>query len=64
MDNHNTTGNNFTYNHLSQNLNKHFGTTHTTGFRNPSLYELYGSDIWYSRECKLNPEKANQMKFL
>ena len=61
MDNHNTTGNNFTYKiTLSQNLNKHFfGTTHTTGFRNPSLYELYGSDNYgIVGNVNLNPEKS------
>ena len=45
---------------LSQYFNKfQFGTTHSTGLRNPSLYELYGSDsTGYSGNLNLKPEKA------
>ena len=45
-DDHNTTGSNQTYKiNFIQILGKFkFGATHSTGLRNPSLYELYGSD--------------------
>ncbi len=45
-DHHKTTGSNQTYkinvNHSFQNLN--YNLTHSTGLRNPSLYELYGNN--------------------
>ena len=45
-DDHNTTGRNETYKlNFTQILGQFkFGATHSTGLRNPSLYELYGSD--------------------
>lgn len=60
-DNHNTTGANQTYKlNFEQTKNQFkFGVTHSTGLRNPSLYELYGSDNYGIRgNTKLNPEKS------
>ena len=60
-DHHNTTGRNQTYKlNFIQILGKFkFGTTHSTGLRNPSLYELYGSDNYgIGGNTKLNPEKS------
>ena len=61
-DDHNTTGRNQTYKiNFLQTLNDFkFGATHTTGLRNPSLYELYGSDNYgISGNPNLNPEKSS-----
>ncbi len=61
-DDHNTTGRNQTYKlNFIQNLNKlKFGATHTTGLRNPSLYELYGSDNYgISGNPNLDSEKSS-----
>jgi len=61
-DDHNTTGRNQTYKlNFIQNFNKlKFGATHTTGLRNPSLYELYGSDNYgISGNPNLNSEKSS-----
>jgi vitamin B12 transporter len=60
-DNHNTAGSNQTYKlNFIQILGKFkFGATHSTGLRNPSLYELYGSDNYgIGGNTKLNPEKS------
>ena len=60
-DEHNTTGRNHTYKlNLTQILGKfRFGGTHSTGLRNPTLYELYGSDNWgIGGNENLNPEKS------
>ena len=60
-DDHNTTGRNQTYKiNFIQILDKFkFGLTHSTGLRNPSLYELYGSDNYgIGGNTKLNPEKS------
>ena len=60
-DNHNTTGRNLTYKlNFIQILGQFkFGATHSTGLRNPSLYELYGSDNYGIRgNTNLNPEKS------
>jgi vitamin B12 transporter len=60
-DDHNTTGRNQTYKlNFNQILGQfEFGTTHSTGLRNPSLYELYGSDNYgIGGNTKLNPEKS------
>ena len=60
-DDHNTTGRNQTYKlNFIQILGQFkFGATHSTGLRNPSLYELYGSDNYGIRgNTKLNPEKS------
>ena len=45
-DDHNTAGRNETYKlNYTQVLGQFkFGGSHSTGLRNPSLYELYGSD--------------------
>ena len=61
MDDHNTTGNNQTY---KLNFIQIFGklklaATHSTGLRNPSLYELYGSDNYgIGGNPNLKPEKS------
>ena len=60
-DDHNTTGINDTYKfNFMQILNKFkFGATHSTGLRNPSLYELYGSDNYgIGGNTNLKPEKS------
>jgi len=60
-DDHNTTGENQTYKvNFLQYLNKlKFGITHSTGLRNPSLYELYGGSSSYSGNTELKPEKSS-----
>ncbi len=60
-DNHNTSGENYTYKvNFTQFFNDHkFGFTHSTGLRNPSLYELYGSDNFGIKgNIHLKPEKS------
>ena len=60
-DDHNTTGGNQTY---KVNFTKFINVfklslTHSTGLRNPSLYELYGSNNYgYKGHTGLNPEKS------
>jgi len=60
-DDHNTTGSNQTY---KLNFTQTFGqlklaATHSTGLRNPSLYELYGSDNYgIGGNPNLKPEKS------
>ena len=60
-DGHNTTGSNQTY---KLNFTQIFGklklaATHSTGLRNPSLYELYGSDNYgIGGNPDLKPEKS------
>ena len=60
-DDHNTTGSNQTY---KLNFIQIFGklklaVTHSTGLRNPSLYELYGSDNYgIGGNPNLKPEKS------
>ena len=60
-DDHNTTGRNETY---KINFTKIFdkikiGLTHSTGLRNPTLYELYGSDNYgIGGNVNLKPEKS------
>ncbi len=61
LDDHNTTGGNQTYKiNFTKKINKFkFGATHSTGLRNPSLYELYGSNNYgYKGNTGLNPEKS------
>ncbi len=60
-DDHNTTGENQTYKvNFLQYLNKlKLGITHSTGLRNPSLYELYGGSSSYSGNTGLKPEKSS-----
>jgi vitamin B12 transporter len=60
-DDHNTTGINQTYKlNFTKFLDKFkFALTHSTGLRNPTLYELYGSDNYgISGNVNLNPEKS------
>ena len=60
-DNHNTTGRNETYKiNFTQILGQlKLSGTHSTGLRNPSLYELYGSDNYgIGGNINLNPEKS------
>ena len=60
-DDHNTTGRNQTYKlNFIQILGQFkFGATRSTGLRNPSLYELYGSDNYgIGGNINLNPEKS------
>ena len=65
-DDHNTTGGNRTY---KLNLTKYIdnielGLTHSTGLRNPSLYELYGSDNYGIKgNTALDPEKSETNEF-
>ena len=61
FDQHKTTGGNNTkkinITQLFDDFNLSF--THSTGLRNPSLYELYGTDNYgYSGNLNLNPEKS------
>tara|TARA_B110000008_G_scaffold279961_1_gene330047 strand:+ start:30918 stop:32777 length:1860 start_codon:yes stop_codon:yes gene_type:complete len=58
-DDHNTTGSNQTYKlNFTQTLGQlKLAATHSTGLRNPSLYELYGSDNYgMSGNTNLKPE--------
>lgn len=61
-DRHKQTGDNNTY---KVDLNKIFGNlkigaAHMTGLRNPTIYELYGTDNFgYSGNKNLNPEKSS-----
>jgi len=60
-DDHNTTGRNQTYkvNFIKLFGKFKFGLTHSTGLRNPTLYELYGSDNYgIGGNVNLNPEKS------
>lgn len=60
-DKHNTTGHNETFKlNFTQNLSNFIiGTTLSTGLRNPSLYELYGSDNYGLKgNINLKPEKS------
>ena len=60
-DDHNTTGGNQTYKlNYNHKIDKFkFGATHSTGLRNPTLYELYGSNNYgYKGHSGLNPEKS------
>lgn len=60
-DDHNTTDRNQTYKlNFTKFLGKFkFGLTHSTGLRNPTLYELYGSDNdGIVGNVNLNPEKS------
>ncbi len=64
-DDHNTAGRNETYKlNFTQILGKlKLGITHSTGLRNPSLFELYGSSSTYSGNTKLLPEKSRTNEF-
>jgi vitamin B12 transporter len=61
-DKHKTTGNNLTYKiNYQHNLDRLvLGTSYMNGLRNPTLYELYGTDSYgYSGNKNLKPEKSN-----
>ena len=61
IDDHKTTGTNETYKiNLAKVINKFkFGVTHSTGLRNPTLYELYGTNNYgHKGNPNLNPEKS------
>ncbi len=65
-DKHNTAGQNETYKiNFSQNFyDFKFGATHSTGLRNPSLYELYGSDNYGIKgnvNLKAEKSKTNEI---
>lgn len=65
-DDHNTTGNNETYKfNFTQFLGDfEFGGTHSTGMRNPTLYELYGTDNYgITGNINLKPEKSKTNEF-
>lgn len=65
-DDHNTTGDNETY---KFNFTQFFGDlefsgTHSTGLRNPTLYELYGTDNYgITGNVNLKPEKSKTNEF-
>ena len=66
-DDHNTTGGNQTYKiNFTQFIDKFkFGATHSTGLRNPTLYELYGtSSTGYKGSTDINPEKSKTNELL
>lgn len=61
LDDHNTTGLNQTFKiNFLQNIDKFsFGITHSNALRNPTLYELYGTDNYGIKGKKnLKPEKS------
>ena len=67
-DNHSTTDLSQTYKfNLSQQLGKvNLNASHSTGLRNPTLYELYGTDNYGIKgNTSLNPEKSktNELTF-
>ena len=59
-DDHKETGGNHTYkiNYTQIFKNLKLGLTHSTGLKNPSLYELYGSSSSHSGSTFINPEKS------
>lgn len=60
-DDHKITGKNQTYKiNITKIINRlKFGLTHSTGLRNPTLYEFYGSDSYgLGGNTNLNPEKS------
>ena len=59
-DDHKETGGNKTYkvNFTQLYKNLKFGLTHSTGLKNPSLYELYGSSSSHSGNTLIDPEKS------
>lgn len=61
-DKHKYTGTNKTFKlNFNQEINNiNFGTSVMTGLRNPTLYEMFGTDNYgYSGNRDLNPEKSN-----
>ena len=65
-DDHKETGGNQTYkiNFTQLYKNFKFGLTHSTGLKNPSLYELYGSSSTHSGSRAIDPEKVKQMNYM
>ena len=64
-DNHKYTGNNKTYKvNLEQKIKaSNFGISYMKGLRNPTLYELFGTDNFgYSGNKNLLPEKSNTLE--
>ena len=62
IDKHKITGNNDSYKiNLEQNFKiTNFGMSYMSGLRNPTLYELFGTDNYgYSGNKNLKPEKSN-----
>jgi len=60
-DNHNTAGRNNTYklSYIQTINNFKFGASHATGLRNPTLYELFGSNNYgYKGNINLKAEKS------
>ena len=60
-DNHNTAGRNKTYklSYMQTINNFKFGASHATGLRNPTLYELFGSNNYgYKGDIDLKAEKS------
>ena len=59
-DDHKETGGNQTYkiNYTQLFKNLKLGLTQSTGLKNPSLYELYGSSSSHSGNTGINPEKS------
>ena len=59
-DDHKETGGNQTYkiNYTQLFNNLKLGITHSTGLKNPSLYELYGSSSSHSGSTLIDPEKS------
>ena len=59
-DDHKETGGNQTYkiNYTQLFKNLKLGLTHSTGLKNPSLYELYGSSSSHSGSTVIDPEKS------
>ena len=65
-DNHNTTDFNKTYKfNISQSLGKiNLNGSHSTGLRNPTLYELYGTDNYGIKgSTSIDPEKSKTNEF-
>lgn len=65
-DNHNTTDLNETYKlNFSQQIgNVNFNGSHSTGLRNPTLYELYGTDNYGIKgNASIDPEKSKTNEF-
>ncbi len=67
-DNHNTTDLNETYkiNFFQQFKKINFNASHSTGLRNPTLYELYGTDNYGIKgNTSIDPEKSktNELTF-
>ncbi len=61
VDDHLTAGRHDTYkiNYTQEIDNFKFGLTHSTGLRNPTLYELYGSNNFgYKGNTSIKPEKS------